>query len=307
MTTERQQPAARDATGIPLRMLWCEVTGLCQLACRHCYAGSGPGGSHGTMTRDDWLAVIGQAADLGVPLIQFIGGEPTLHPDLPRLIDAAAAAGLQVEVFSNLVRVSPRLWRCFAGNPVTLATSWYSSDPGEHRSITGRPAHARTKANIAEAVRRGIPVRAGIIDVLDGQRTAQARAELQALGVTDIGGDRLRGIGRGGGSRDVAELCGNCGRGVAAISPDGEVWPCVMARWLCAGSVLEQPLASIIGGPRWRDLVAAIPSPATMCGPDRCNPQCSPHCYPNCSPRSHCNPNTRSSAPSVPAGTRAEK
>ncbi len=38
-----------------------EITGRCQLACVHCYAESGPHGTHGTMTLVDWLAVIDQA------------------------------------------------------------------------------------------------------------------------------------------------------------------------------------------------------------------------------------------------------
>jgi MoaA/NifB/PqqE/SkfB family radical SAM enzyme len=35
------------------------------------------------MSRSEWCRVIDEAAMLGVQLVQFIGGEPTLHPDLP--------------------------------------------------------------------------------------------------------------------------------------------------------------------------------------------------------------------------------
>ncbi|HEY3514514.1 MAG TPA: hypothetical protein VGL36_35370 [Kribbella sp.] len=42
--------------------------------------------------------------------VQFIGGEPTLHPASPELLRRALAAGLEVEVFSNLVHVTPALW-----------------------------------------------------------------------------------------------------------------------------------------------------------------------------------------------------
>jgi MoaA/NifB/PqqE/SkfB family radical SAM enzyme len=248
------------------------------------------------MTRDDWLAVIGQAAGLGVPLVQFIGGEPTLHPDLPELISAAAAAGLRVEVFSNLVHVSPQLWRCFSGHPVTLATSWYSSDPDEHRAITGRPAHARTKANIAEAVRRGIPVRAGIVDLLDGQKTAEARRELAELGVTQVRIDWLRQLGRGdpgqAASGDAGQLCGQCGHSVAAVGPEGDVWPCVMARWLPIGNVRREPLAHLLARPlaAAREELFGAAQPTEACTP-ACNPSCSPSsiCGPTCGP-SYCGP-----------------
>ncbi|GAA1452931.1 hypothetical protein GCM10009602_57220 [Nocardiopsis tropica] len=49
----------------PLRFVWLEITGKCQLACTHCYADSGPEGTHGTMTTDDWRRVIGDVADPG--------------------------------------------------------------------------------------------------------------------------------------------------------------------------------------------------------------------------------------------------
>ena len=264
----------------PLMFLWLELTGKCQLECSHCYADSGPSGTHGSMGRDDWEAVIDQAAVAGVELVQFIGGEPTLHPDLPYLIRYTLSTGIQVEVYTNLVHVTPALWKVFSLPGVRLATSYYSDDRAQHQQVTGRNTYSRTKANIAEAVQRGIRIRAGIVDVRDGQRTAQAEAELRALGVTAIGTDRIRALGRGGGTCDVGQLCGACGRGVAAVSPTGEVWPCVMSRWMPAGSVREDSLADIVTGQTWYDLVASIPAthgavachPVTDLSAGRCPP-----------------------------------
>jgi MoaA/NifB/PqqE/SkfB family radical SAM enzyme len=93
-----------------LSFVWLEITGRCQLFCEHCYAESGPKESHGSMTRADWIDVIDQAGALGVETVQFIGGEPTLHPDLPFMVDHAVQCRLVVEVFSNLVHVTPQLW-----------------------------------------------------------------------------------------------------------------------------------------------------------------------------------------------------
>jgi MoaA/NifB/PqqE/SkfB family radical SAM enzyme len=130
-------------------------------------------------------------------MVQFIGGEPTLHPRLPHLVDHAVDVGLVVEVFSNLVHITDRLWEGFSRPGVQLACSYYSDDPAQHAAITKRPIHARTRANIAEAVRRSIPLRVGVVDVAEGQRAQQAMTELAALGVTDVGYDRLRQVGRG--------------------------------------------------------------------------------------------------------------
>ena len=88
-----------------LRFLWLEITRRCQLSCEHCYADSGPMGNHGSMTIAQWRDIIDQADDLGVKDVQFIGGEPTLHPGLIQLISHSLARGMEVEVFSNLVTI----------------------------------------------------------------------------------------------------------------------------------------------------------------------------------------------------------
>lgn len=296
-TLERTQQATE--------FLWLEITGKCQLNCSHCYAESGPAGRHGAMEASDWLSVMDQAAGLGISTVQLIGGEPTMHPQFEILLRHAIDCGLAVEVYSNLVRVKNRWWDLFACANVSLATSYYSDFAAQHDTITGRTgSHARTRANIAEALRRGIPLRAGIISAVDAQRVEQAHAELTALGVQEIGIDHLRQVGRGAGAQvaGVSQLCGNCGRGVAAISPSGDVWPCVFSRWMATGNVLRTPLADILGGPVMSQAVASIPERRSRrCSPPPCSPDsdgndCRPAvaatmCIPrSCNPGRPCNP-----------------
>ncbi len=174
--------------------LWLEITGKCQLACEHCYADSGPAGNHGSMTRADWMRVIDEAAELGIEMVQFIGGEPTLHPEFDMLVRYALSCGLEVEVYTNLVRVTPQQWALFELLGVRLATSYYSSEAAEHDAVTGRnSSHGRTLANIAEAVRRGVPLRVGLADLRDEQHVSEAIEQLRQVGVDDIGVDRLLG------------------------------------------------------------------------------------------------------------------
>ncbi|GAA2127114.1 hypothetical protein [Streptomyces synnematoformans] len=59
---------------VPLRFAWLEVTGRCNESCGHCYADSGPQGTHGTMTVPDWERTIRQLAEIGALDVQFIGG-----------------------------------------------------------------------------------------------------------------------------------------------------------------------------------------------------------------------------------------
>lgn len=242
--------AATEPVPLPLSFMWLEITGKCQLRCRHCYADSGPQGTHGSMATADWTRVIDQASDLGVSLVQYIGGEPTLHPDLQTLVHHTLDRGIGVEVYTNLVRVTAELWRLFEEPGVRLATSYYSPDAVEHNSITMRPSHDRTWANIREALRRRIPLRVGVVETTQEQRVLAAVDELRTAGVTDISVDRLRQVGRG--VRDQApgmnQLCGRCGDGVLAVAPDGETFPCVFSRWLSMGNVTQRSLAEIHAG-----------------------------------------------------------
>jgi MoaA/NifB/PqqE/SkfB family radical SAM enzyme len=243
------------------------------------------------MRPEDWIRIIDQAAELGVSAVQFIGGEPTLHPHLRGFVDHARGVGLEVEIFSNLVRVTPELWGCFEQRGVRLACSYYSDDPVEHAKVTRRRgSHARTRANIVEALRRSIPLRVGVIDLADDQRSEAAIAELKSLGVEHVGYDRLRHVGRGGGTSagEVGQLCGHCASGVLAIGPDGAVWPCVFSRWLPVGNVLTDDLRTVMGGPRIADvrgdLRAAFGAPPP-CLPNMCKPHCGPFCGPACEPQ----------------------
>lgn len=80
-----------------------------------------------------------------------------------------------------------------------------------------------------------------MIDIFDGQNADQAIAELKAIGVVKIDTDRLRQVGRGGLGQqaDTSQLCGACARGKVAIGSNGDVWPCVFARWMPVGNVRE--------------------------------------------------------------------
>lgn len=281
-TTTELIPVAAAVQASPVDVpsfLELEITGFCQLKCVHCYAESGPDGGRGTMTTGDWERVIDQAAAIGVKMVQFIGGEPTLDPDLPRLVRHALGKGLKVYVYSNLVHVTRPLWELFSQPGMLLGTSWYSADPGKHAEITGsRASYARTRASIAEAVRRGIPVRAAIIEITADQGIEQAAAELRRLGVADIRVRPSQGIGRaaqGTSGPDVSELCGNCGLDRAAVLPDGQLVPCAIGRWLDCGNVRDTPLADLLSGPAWQRTLTLVPRHADVraCGPaDNCPP-----------------------------------
>jgi MoaA/NifB/PqqE/SkfB family radical SAM enzyme len=264
---------------IPL-FLELEITQFCQLQCAHCYSESGPHGGRGSMTPEDWERLMGQAAAIGVQTVQFIGGEPTLDPGLPRLLRYALAARLKVDVYTNLVHMTPALWELFALPGVSVGFSWYSADASKHAEVTGsRASHARTRANIAEALRRGIRLRAGIVKVVDGQDIEAAMADLRALGVTAMHADRSRRVGRAANDAQpvVSELCGQCGKGRAAVGIDGQLTPCVLGRFLVAGNVKDTSLSDLFAGDQWREILATVPArnACVTCSPSDSN-DCDP-------------------------------
>jgi len=235
------------------------------------------------MSAKHWMSVVDDAKGLGASMVQFIGGEPTMHPHFSSILRHAVHAGIEVEVYTNLVHVTDEVWELLTAPKVSLAFSYYSKDATQHNAVTMRNSHSATRRNAAKAVSLGIPIRAGVIDAGAGQVNG-AKEDLRTLGITRIGVDRIRAIGRGGGN-DISELCGRCGQGVAAISPNGDVWPCVFSRWMTVGNVLTNSLAEIMASQALADAVASIPSGRrTTCEPDT---PCSPG-----SPPSSCGPRT---------------
>ncbi|MEU6309927.1 radical SAM protein [Streptomyces sp. NPDC047014] len=277
--------------------MWLEVTGFCNERCDHCYADSGPDQGHGTMTVADWVRVIDEFAAMGGVDVQFIGGEPTLYPYLPELIaHAASARGLGVEVFSNMTHIRLAVWEAISSHGAKLATSYYSDDGAEHDSITRlRGAHRKTRANITKAVDLGIPIRGGVVSLREGQRAMQAVSDLRAIGVHEVGGDRIRAFGRAGAGvhPQIKDLCGHCAYEKVAIGPDGAVWPCVLGRFIDVGNVRSGTLAEIWAGSRLAEARAGIAAVhgagAAACTPPQFLPMCGP-CGPCVPSVGHCDP-----------------
>lgn len=236
-----------------VEFVWLEITGQCNLRCTHCYANSKPTGTHGTLTFEQWKAVIAQIQRLGVGMVQFIGGEPTLHPHFADLVRLATQTGLQVEVYTNLLRVPLSMWDLFKECKVSLATSFYSSEAQVHDRVTTRTgSQQRTLSNIKIARSRGIPIRVSIIKVSEEQDVTETEQMLHSLGVLEVGMDSVRGIGRGLAhnkpARAVDALCGQCASLKAAVDPLGWVYPCVFSRWLRIGNVHTQDFEEIVSG-----------------------------------------------------------
>lgn len=249
-----------DADG--LDFLWLELTNRCNLRCVHCYTDSHPGsGDRDLLTTGAYESLLRQAYELGCRRVQFIGGEPQLHPDLLRLLGTAKETGFEfVEVFSNLTRLREDTLSFAAEAGIHFATSVYSDDPAVHDAVTQvRSSHARTVGNLGRLIERGIATRAAIIRI--GQEPAaveRTTAYLHRLGVSAVRAGDVRGFGRGqallGEPGGWDGLCGHCWAGKLCVAPDGAAYACVMARAWTVGNVLESPLADIVAGAALADV-----------------------------------------------------
>ena len=75
------------------------LTFRCQNNCSHCYAG----GPHETpeLTTEQWKEVIDRLHQIGVFILTFTGGEPTLREDLPELLLYGQNKGLVTGLITN--------------------------------------------------------------------------------------------------------------------------------------------------------------------------------------------------------------
>ena len=305
-----------------LHFLWAELTPRCNLTCSHCYADSGPSmplSRH--MQLEDWIGILNQAADLGCRRVQFVGGEPTIHPGLAELIEHAHFRRYStIEVFTNGTAFTAKLKETFKRHQVCLAFSFYAAREDVHDLITGhKGSFSKTLASIQWAVEAGIPVRAVIVAMrANAGYIDKAKRFLQRYGVTSIRVDRIRGIGRGSqeaGEKELLnELCGRCGQGQLCISHDGRAYPCIFS-WSMPVGHARDGLETIVCGEQLgstRTRIEAIKNTfrpkvvrsnsrysnasAIPCGPDAPEPPCGPE-----APEPPCGPET----PKPPCGPEA--
>ncbi|MET7798306.1 SPASM domain-containing protein [Streptomyces decoyicus] len=92
----------------------------------------------------------------------------------------------------------------------------------------------------------------------------------------------------------MSKPCGQCGQNKMAISPEGDVWPCVFARWMAVGNVHHHGLRDVYNGVPMQgartELSAVFPEKAPEAGGE---PSCLPDCNPSfdtCSPQLACAP-----------------
>ncbi|MFW9892591.1 MAG: radical SAM protein, partial [Candidatus Thorarchaeota archaeon] len=90
--------------GAPFQVVW-NVTRACNLKCKHCYESAGQKDQN-ELSTNEALECVDKLADAGVVFLAFSGGEPTIRPDILRLIRRATERGIYVAVATNGISFS---------------------------------------------------------------------------------------------------------------------------------------------------------------------------------------------------------
>lgn len=88
------------------------------------------------------LAQLDEARRRGALRVTFVGGEPTLQRDFPRIVQHARDLGYEeIIVFTNGVRTQQRAYieELCAGGPLTFRVSIQGGNEATHDRVTGRP------------------------------------------------------------------------------------------------------------------------------------------------------------------------
>ena len=139
-----------------------QVTRICNQRCLFC---SNPDNQR-LVTVDEFRGQVRDLVETGHAGVLLTGGEPTLHPELPRLVRLAARAGLAVRIITNgqatgRPGVLERLKRAGLRH---LHVSLYSHRPAVQDRIASNPGSRRRVARtLREAGRLGLVADVNIV------------------------------------------------------------------------------------------------------------------------------------------------
>ncbi len=242
-----------------------ELTGRCNLSCKHCYASA--------LRREDislptLLAQLLRLSSSGLARVTLSGGEPLLHEGAVEAMAQLRNASVRVSLNTNGTLIDAAVAGRIAELKLdSVYISLLGARPGTHDRICGVPgAFARVVRASDLLARRGVPVTVRFSVLPDNYTELHAVARLAAVvGAKDLvinpaflpscepGGSVagsllddvsltwvLTNIGS-----EPARPKGMCPAGVSycAISPEGDILPCHLIR-TATGNVFREGLAA---------------------------------------------------------------
>ncbi len=234
--------------------LYLHVTFACNLRCTHCYADAGS--SDAVLAVDDIISACKEAAKLGFRHAVVTGGEPLVHPERDRLLDALASIRQEVKPMLTVLRTNLAL----EAETGLLRRVGYSTDEvvvsvdgnqETHDARRGKGSFERTVQNLKALKHAGYDTDLSLAAVLpihqvNGAPGAAVKELASELGIRRTRFLPLLPLGRAANSelevvpettwghmdpRDMVEYgitpTARCGIGQNLyVEPDGQAYPC---------------------------------------------------------------------------------
>jgi len=254
-----------------LSFAWLEVTQKCNSLCIHCYEGQAHHEVATPLSNQEWYQTIDALASMNCKTIQFIGGEPTLHPELANFIRYANSKGFErILLFSNLYHLSAELKNVIIKHHVQVRFSIYGASSETHDRITQiKGSFSHLTENITFLQEKHVPLQGCIVIMKENESERSTIHQfLTNLGITNIKYDEIRKVYGGCQSSHLvsdskvmikipnfrakkehffhAGLQNTCWYGKIVISTDGCVFPCEFERNIIYGNIRNNNIYDII-------------------------------------------------------------
>ena len=129
----------------------------CNQKCLHCYAAGQTLGETPELTTDQWRELLEKLRRANIPQVTFTGGEPTLRPDLPELVEAAQWFVTRLNTNGRLL-TSMLCQKLYDASLDSVQVTLYSHDKDIHNALVGADGFDDTVAGIRAAVAAGLSV-----------------------------------------------------------------------------------------------------------------------------------------------------
>ncbi len=282
-----------------------ELTYSCNLYCRHCYAMSSSAHKY-MMPLDKVLEVFEKIDSWGVRVIELTGGEPTIHPNFPEILEASLDYFDLIGIITNGLRVTRRMIHVLKKAPhrFMVQVDLDGASEGYVDWFRGKKGTFKKEMQaIREISELGILVRVAMIVTPQNLDQVEKTAELaRSLGASSFGVSPVIPQGR---AQDESLLLspseyerflniwedlknkyphfvfqleefahqsfqGNCGAGsrTVAITPYGDIKICQMSSTniLYYGNVFEHDVSQIFGKPIVSYIAQVTPPSPDVCG-----------------------------------------
>ena len=145
----------------PLAQLYVYTTNVCNCACKHCWIIAGASSSKNKrppfLPVDLFEAAVREARPLGLSAVKWTGGEPTIHPEFPRLLRLQKKYKLVGRLETNGLEMSLELARLLAKSRVDhVSVSLDGATASTHDAIRGvKGAFRRALKGVGNLVKAG--------------------------------------------------------------------------------------------------------------------------------------------------------